>query len=214
MWLLAAALACAVAGLGAQSAFAQTTVALWHIGETSGTQMFDSARSHTGALHSVALGLPGFTGTAYGFNGSSSYVSVPSASDLNPGSANLTVKIHLKTTYQPPPEDRDLIRKGVYSTSGGEWKVEYYPSGQASCGFKGSAGYTELKAGPALNDGRWHTIKYVKTSSALRVVVDGVAYSQPAILGSMANTVALVIGAHPGSEFFKGSLDEASIAIG
>ena len=213
-WVLAAMLACVIAGLGAQNAFAATTVALWHMNETSGTAMLDSARSHTGSLHNVSRGVPGFSGTAYGFNGSSSYVSVPSASDLNPGSANLTVTIHLKTTYLPPPEDWDLIRKGYYTTSGGEWKVEYYPSGQASCGFKGSGGYAELRTGPALNNGRWHTIKCVKTASAIRLIVDGVTYSKSASLGSIANSVAVAVGARPGSEFFKGSLDEASIAIG
>src|SRR6266498_86896 len=64
-------------------------VALWHMDETSGTLMYDSIAGHTGSLHSVQPGLPGFSGFAYGFNGSSSYVSVPSAGDLNPGSADI-----------------------------------------------------------------------------------------------------------------------------
>jgi hypothetical protein len=171
-------------------------------------------RTHTGTLHSVQLGVSGSLGTAFGFNGSSSYVSVPSAGDLNPGSANLTVTIRMKSTSLPPPEDWDLIRKGVYSTPGGEWKVEYYPSGQASCGFKGSSGYAELKAGPKLNNGAWHTVQCVKTTSAIRLVVDGQTFSKAAALGSIANSVAIAVGAHPGSEFFKGSLDEASIQVG
>jgi Concanavalin A-like lectin/glucanases superfamily len=213
-WVLTAALACVIAGLGAQSAFAATTVALWHMNETAGTAMRDSARSHTGSRHNVTLGVPGFSGTAYRFNGSSSYVSVPSASDLNSGTANLTLTIHLKTTSLPPPEDWDLIRKGYSTTRGGEWKVEYYPSGQASCGFAGSGGYAELRTGPSLNNGRWHTIRCVKTSSAIRLIVDGATYSKAASLGSIANSAAIVVGAYPGSEFFKGSLDEASVAIG
>src|SRR3954463_11070810 len=86
-------------GALAQSAQAAETVALWHMDETSGTQMKDSARGHAGTLHSVQLGLAGFTGTSYGFT--RGYVSVPSAGDLNPGAANLTVTIHLKTTKRP-----------------------------------------------------------------------------------------------------------------
>ena len=116
--------------------------------ETSGTTMHDAVGSHTGTLHSVALGQPGFLGTAFGFNGSSSYVSVPTQADLNPGSADITVTIHLKTTSAPATPDWDIIRKGHYTTSGGECKMEYQPSGQASCGFKGSSGYSELIAGP------------------------------------------------------------------
>jgi hypothetical protein len=189
-------------------------VALWHMNETSGTVMYDSARTHNGTLRYVALGQPGFQGTAYGFNGTSSYVNVPTADDLNPGSANLTATIRLKTTTKPATPDWDLIRKGQYTTPGGEWKVEYQPSGQASCGFKGSSAYSELMAGPALNDGQWHTVQCVKTASSIKVVVDGQTFTKTVTIGSIANTSAVPIGARPGSEFFNGSLDEASIQVG
>ena len=191
-------------------------VALWHMDETSGTVMYDSIAGHTGSLHSVQPGLPGFSGFAYGFNGSSSYVSVPSAGDLNPGSANITISIRVQTTFTapPPPGDWDLIRKGLYTTTGGEYKMEFQESGQASCGFKGSAGYAELITGPALNDGQWHTIQCVKTSSAIKVIVDGQTFSQAANVGSIANTTPVVVGARPGSDWYEGSLDEASIEIG
>jgi len=203
----------AAAALAPTAAQAATTVALWHMNETSGSSMLDSARGHTGTLHSVKLGLPGFSGFAYGFNGSSSYVSVPTASDLNPGGATLTVTIRLKTTSLPPPEDWDLFRKGYFDTKGGEWKVEYYPSGQASCGFKGGKD-VELIAGPKLNNGAWHTITCVKTASSISLTVDGRTFSQGGKVGSIANTSPVVIGARPGSEFFQGSLDEAAIQIG
>ena len=189
-------------------------VALWHMDELSGSVMHDSIADHDGSVHSVALGQPGYLGTAFGFNGSSSYGSVPSSSDLNPGSSDITVTIHLKTTSAPAAPDWDLIRKGKYTTSGGEFKMEYQPSGQASCGFKGSSSYSELRAGPALDDGDWHTVQCVKTSSAIKVVVDGQTFSKSATIGSIANDEPVVIGARPGSEFFDGSLDEASIQVG
>jgi hypothetical protein len=189
-------------------------VALWHMDETSGSVMHDAIASHDGTLQSVTLGQSGYLGTAFGFNGSSSYGSVPSSSDLNPGSSNLTVTIHLKTTSVPATPDWDLIRKGKYTTSGGEFKMEYQPSAQASCGFKGSSSYSELKAGPALDDGNWHTVQCVKTASAIKVVVDGQTFSKTANVGSISNTDPVVIGARPGSEFFNGSLDEASIQVG
>jgi hypothetical protein len=69
-------------------------------------------------------------------------------------------------------------------------------------------------AGPAINDGRWHTVQCVKTASAIRVVVDGVAFSKAVTIGAIANTDAVPVGARPGSEYFQGSLDEASIQIG
>jgi hypothetical protein len=191
-------------------------VALWHMDEVSGTTMFDSVGGHNGILHSTQVGLPGLTGTAYGFNGSSSYVDVPSAPDLNPGSANITFTIHLKTSGTPPPSpaDWDLFRKGLYTTPGGEYKMEFQQSGQASCGFEGSGRYAELVAGPAINNGQWHTISCVKTSTAIQVVVDGQVFSKTANVGTIANTADVVIGARPGSDWTQGQLDEASIQIG
>jgi hypothetical protein len=188
-------------------------VALWHMDETSGTVMHDSVAGHDGTLFSVQLGVPGFSGTAFGFTGSS-YVSVPSAADLNPGSAVITVTIHLKTTSVPATPDWDLIRKGLYTSPGGEFKMEYQPTGQASCGFKGSTNYGELITGPALNDGQWHTVQCVKTSSDIKLIVDGQTFSKSFNIGSIANTDAVPIGARPGSEYFKGSLDEAGVQVG
>ena len=191
-------------------------VALWHMDETSGAMMYDAVSGHTGTLYAVALGLPGFTGTDYSFNGSSSYVSVPTAADLNPGASDITITIHIKTssTPPPPPADWDLIRKGLYTTAGGEYKMEFQQSGQASCGFEGSAGYSEIIAGPALNDGRWHTIQCVKTATMIKLVADGQTFSQAANVGSISNTSPVVIGARPGSDWTRAELDEASIQIG
>ena len=169
-------------------------VALWHMDELSGTVMHDSIAGHDGSLNSVQKGLTGFSGTAYGFSGSSgaggsnSYVSVPSASDLNPGSKNVTVTIHLNTTRAPATPDWDVIRKGLYTSPGGEYKMEYQPSGQASCGFKGSTAYAELMAGPPINDGQWHTVQCVKTSSDIKVVVEDRSSRGPPRLGRSRTT--------------------------
>jgi hypothetical protein len=188
-------------------------VALWHMDETSGTVMHDAVGTHNGTLQNVTLGQTGFSGLAYGFTGSSQ-VLVPSASDLNAGSQKLTVTVHLKATSVPATPDWDLVRKGVFTTAGGEFKVEYQPSGQATCGFNTSTNYAELTAGPALNNGQWHTVQCVKTSTNIQLVVDGQTFTKAASLGTISNTVQVAIGAHPNAEFFRGSLDEASIQIG
>jgi hypothetical protein len=193
-----------------------SVVADWQMDETSGTTMYDSVGQNNGTLNSVTLGLPGFSGYAYGFNGSTSYVSVPSANSMNPGSANFSFTILLQTTGTPPPppDDWDLIRKGDYTTGGTEYKMELQQSGQASCGFEGSNGYAELQAGPALNDGHWHSITCVKTSSDIELIVDGQTYATAVTLGSISNTSPVLIGTHPGADWYQGALDEADISIG
>jgi hypothetical protein len=190
------------------------TRALWHMDETSGSTMTDaSGNGHNGTLSSIKLGVaPGFSGTAYGF--SRSTVTVPSASDLNPGSQTITTTIHVKTTSAPATPDWDLFRKGQYTTAGGEWKMEYQPSGQASCGFKGSNGYSELMAGPSLKNGQWHAVSCRKTSTQIQVIVDGQMFSKTANIGTIANSAPVIMGSYPGAEFFQGTLDEASIVFG
>src|SRR4051794_27199287 len=74
----------------AGTAMAQTVVARWHMDEQAGTVMHDSAGNYDGTVHKAALGLTGFQGYSYGFNGTSAYVSVPSAPALNPGDGSFT----------------------------------------------------------------------------------------------------------------------------
>ena len=210
-----ASAASAATGVVSASSSMATLVAAWHMDETSGAVMYDAtARGHDGKIFSAQIGVPGFTGTAFAFNGTSSYVSVPTASDLNPGSSNLTITMHLKTTSRPAKPDWDLIRKGLYATPGGEFKMEYQPTGQASCGFKGSSNYGELITGPAIDDGQWHVVQCIKTATAVKVVIDGQVFAKTITIGSIGNTDAVPIGARPGSEYFKGSLDESSIQVG
>jgi concanavalin A-like lectin/glucanase superfamily protein len=187
-------------------------VALWHMDETSGAVAHDAVGGHDGSLSGVTLGVPGVAGTAFGF--SHGTFTVPSAGALNPGGATLRVTIHVNATATPATPDWDLIRKGLATTAGGEYKVEYQPSGQASCGFVGSSGSNELIAGPALNDGLWHTVTCVRNASGIQLVVDGATFSKAGAVGSISNTADVTIGTRGGSEFFQGSLDEASISVG
>jgi hypothetical protein len=197
------------------------TIALWHMDDL-GTTMADSAGSHVGTLHAVTTGLPGFAGTAFGFNGANSYVTVPVASDLSPVDQNVALTIRMKTTVLPPPttQDWDLIRSAGGYYDGDEYKMEYAPDGTAHCAFKGNGatGYKEVvSGGPPLNDGNWHTITCVKTPNQVQTVVDGVVYAKYALIGTITITKGILIGAHPSatgtgaSEFFNGALDEASL---
>ena len=105
---------------------------LWHLDETSGTTMVDSGRTpHPGTVHNVALGQagdPGFPGTSYGFDGASSFVSIPDAPDLNAVARDVHIAFSLKTSTVPAQPDYDLFRKGQYP--GTEYKLELQPNGQ------------------------------------------------------------------------------------
>jgi hypothetical protein len=190
------------------------TTAWWPMNETSGTVMHDAVGTADGTLHAVTVGVAGSSGKAYRFNGTSSYVSVPSRPSLNPGSAKLTVQISLRFTVIPP-QDYDLIRKGLSTTAGGDYKIEIAHSGQALCVFGGSKATATLIAGPKLNDGRWHRISCVRGPLAAGLYVDGVRRKLVSTaVGSISNSSALYIGAKPGSDYHRGDLDEARIIFG
>jgi hypothetical protein len=197
-------------------------VALWHMND-SGSTMLDAAGGHNGTLHSVSTGLAGFSGTAFGFNGTKSYVSVPQAADLSAVNQNVTLTIRMKTRLLPPStvEDWDVIRSAGGYYDGDEYKMEYAPDGTAHCSFKGSAGYVEVVSSPSrpLNNGAWHTIQCVKTKTAVETVVDGTVYSRRVTIGAIEITRGMILGAHSNtsgagtSEFYDGALDEASLVF-
>jgi hypothetical protein len=202
----------------------QSTVALWHMNEASGTVMTDAIGSNDGTLKNVTVGKPGFTGTAYQFNGTNSQIIVPSADALNPGSSDFTAKVHVKFSVVPPPSvgDYDLIRKGFNSTSGGDWKMEILPvsgKGVASCHFKGSSGSATVtdSSGPNLADNQWHTISCRKTSTQLRLTVDSRLLTTNVTIGTISNTEGLNIGfkddpGNPPQDWYNGRIDEVSIS--
>jgi hypothetical protein len=196
-------------------------VSVWHMDETSGSTMVDSVGSNAGTLKNVSLGQPGVSGSAYGFNGSSSVVTVPSNSSLNPGNSSFWMIAHVKFTGVPTAAiggDYDIIRKGLSRTSGGFYKMELLPSGsavRAHCSMKGSVTSRSLTAGPDLADGRWHTVECVKDDSSISVVVDGAKASAAVALGSFGNAASLAIGAKAeGGDWYDGVLDEASFGTG
>jgi hypothetical protein len=190
------------------------TVALWHMDETSGTVMHDSAGGHDGAIHNVLLGVPGYVKTAYQFNGTNSSVTVPSVSALNPGTAKFTMIVHVKLSTRPASGDYDILKKGSYSTAGGEYKMEILQSGQALCAFKGSLHYAQISGGPNLATGHWYTITCTKTDTAVTLFVASKTFTNERAVGSIANTSAIGIGAAPGSDFYHGILDEVSLTTG
>jgi Concanavalin A-like lectin/glucanases superfamily len=187
---------------------------LWHMNETSGTVMADSSgNGNNGTLYNVTLGAAGKYGTSYTFNGKSSYVEVPDAPSLNPGSANISISLWLRTYSLPSVGDYDLVRKGVFTAP--EYKVELLQSGAIQCTFRGTTSNANATGGSGLNNGAWHHIQCIKTGSQIQTVIDGtVVATTNAAVGSISNTYALEIGAYPGSDWYKGKLDEMSITIG
>jgi hypothetical protein len=201
---------------------AATTVALWSMEDP--TSMVDSSGNGNTGTTTAITSVPGINGSkGYHFNGTNSVATVPDAPELDPGTANLTITAHVRFTVVPSAAvvDYDLVRKGLSSTPGGEWKMEIYPPssgtriGSAYCLFKDAAGKVAFIRGTRnLADGVWHTITCVKTATSIELIVDGMTQTKTVTLGSISNSMPVTVGAKPGGgDQYLGDMDEVSIEI-
>jgi hypothetical protein len=224
---VAGALAMAVPALGTPSAFAGSTAAAsWLMGETSGTTMHDSSgNGNNGTTHNVKM-----TGASgYRFDPTArSKVVVPNSSTLNPGASTFSYSVKMQSSHVPASgTDYDLMRKGIGTTTGGEYKIEIvYANGQgrAFCIVKDSRGVAaSVKGTTNVTDGKVHTLTCVKTASGLTLKVDALRPRTKTVtggLGPISNTTALVIGAKSptvtgtAGDWYNGALLSARISVG
>jgi hypothetical protein len=205
------------------AAAASTVVAQWNMNEPSGTTMLDaSGHGNSGTTYNITR-----TGNGYLFNGTTSKVVVPNSDSLNPGSSNFSYSVTVSGTTVPASgTDYDLLRKGVSSTAGGEYKLEIVNSngiGKAFCLVKDVAKVTaSVKGTTNVADGQAHAITCNKTSTGVTLVVDGKTWTKTvsAGLGAVSSTAKLTLGVKTstvtgvGGDFYSGVMRSASVSVG
>jgi hypothetical protein len=194
--------------------------------ETSGTTMKDSSgHGNDGTTYHVTM-----TGTGgYKFAPASrSKVVVPNSASLNPGASSFSYSVTVQSSQAPASgTDYDVLRKGIGTTPGGEYKLEIVRAngqGRAFCVVKDSRGVgATVKGTTNVTDGRVHTITCTKTASGLTLKVDALKPRTKTVagkLGSISNTAALVIGAKSptvtgaAGDWYSGALLDARIRVG
>lgn len=202
------------------AAAATVTVASWHMEESTGaTTMVDSSgNNNNGSIsREVKVGQPGYSGKGYGFAGAG-LVTVPSSTSLNPSSSPFSVSLRFKSSTRPSSSvgDYDLVRKGLISTSGGDWKMEILQSGKVYCHFRGSSGSVNLTGSTNVVNGQWHLLECRTTTSGTQLRVDGTTQaSSSARPGTISSSAALTVGAKNSSEDqTTGVLDEVRLTKG
>ena len=209
-----------------------TVVAIWHMDEPSGAvTMADSAG--TGGTNNgkiggtVTTGEPGLvSGNAYSFGGATSYVEVADNGSLDPGAQDMTVSATVRTVGGTMPDDSyDLVRKGLTTTAGGDWKMEIKRAsnpavGKLNCVFKGVMADGRRVpvariANVNLNDGLQHTVTCKKTPSSVQAIVDGRTFTTSKVTGWIDNNAGVIVGAKSAADdVLQGTLDEVSVDIG
>src|SRR5215208_3994672 len=123
------------------------TGADWQMNETSGQMIDSSGNNNNGDPTDVRQ-----RGSRYVFNGSTSYVLLPDSDSLDPQEKDITLRARVKVTDAPMDEDSyDIVRKGLSSTPGGDYKMEIKRAadptvGKLHCLFKGDGGTVDKVA--------------------------------------------------------------------
>ena len=190
----------------------------WQMNETSGQMIDSSGNENNGDPTDVIR-----TGSAYVFNGSTSYVAVPDSDSLDPLEKDVTLRARLKVTDAPMDDDSyDIVRKGLAGRPGGDYKMEIKRAadptvGKLHCLFKGDEGTVDKVARRDIVDGNWHTLECIKTSTSVVARVDGSGGSTKAgSAGSISNATNVMVGAKtavPLDDTFDGKMDFVSIDI-
>ncbi|MGH8899225.1 MAG: LamG-like jellyroll fold domain-containing protein [Egibacteraceae bacterium] len=204
--------------LAVASAAAERPVAVWHMEKPA--RMVDSSDHGNDGTTTNIRRADGFSRKGYHFDGTSSIVTVPSTPSLNPGRANISITVHARFEKLPKAEGYDLLRKGLSTNRGGDYKIEAERNAQSNgawptCTFRGSAATAKVVGLVNVADDRWHAITCAKTSNRVQIVVDGKTVTRKVEVGSIANTAPLTIGGKSiGGDSYAGDMDEASVEIG
>lgn len=167
------------------------------------------------------------TGAGYIFNGVNSRVLVPNDPSLNPGTVNFSYGATIIMDGPPPLGDSDdIIRKGITTSSGGDFKLEIMSTkygARARCVVKDAAKVVAAVQGTVeIANGAPHTITCSKTSTGVTIRIDSATprVRSVASLGSVANSNKLGLGAKAeataptGWDWFDGTMTEAWLRIG
>jgi hypothetical protein len=87
---------------------------------------------------------------------------------LDPQTSRFVVEFRMRST----DKFGNIIQKGQAKTAGGQVKFQQ-PGGYVSCLFKTSSTQAAVKSSIATNDGQWHVIRCERTTSEVRLYIDG-----------------------------------------
>jgi hypothetical protein len=204
-------------GLMASPAWAVSLWAAdWQMNETSGQMIDSSGNNNNGTpIEDVFQ-----TGSLYVFNGSTSYVAVPDDDSLDPLEKDIMLTVSVLIKGESMDDDSyDVVRKGLSTTPGGDYKMEILGAsdptvGQLHCLFKGTGGRVRIVAQPDIVDRNWHTLECIKTSTSVVARVDGRSYTKAGSAGSIANSSDVLVGAKTANhDVFDGAMGSVSMVI-
>lgn len=225
--MLALSVSASLTATQALAAHHKSYRAHWLLDEVRGPTASDSSgNGNDGTRHHIVG-----DGRGYKFDGVDSRVIVPSSATLNPRFASFSWGVTLRMGKAPSPvgETYDVLRKGLVTTRGGDYKIEVMNvRGKAvarcvtrSFRSNGTTVLASIQGTTNLANHRRHRVTCKKSSTGISLKVDSLAVrtkSYPGGLGSVSNTSNLALGAKAestattGFDWYKGEIFNAWVA--
>ena len=138
----------------------------WWQGNGSGQDAVGSANA---TLYNGATYGPGLSGQAFQFNGTTSYVAIPSSADIV-GTGGFSISVWIKTTSASGViiQQRDANNfNGEYQVALSGGKVSFFVYGNSEYDF-------DMISNASVDDGNWHNIVVVRQSNGTgEIFIDG-----------------------------------------
>jgi hypothetical protein len=184
------------------------TISLWHMNETSGSNVIDSYNKGINGTASGTTIVNGMFGKARSFDGVNDYISVPDNSNLNPYSITIESWVYLPAA--PTTDDRgQIVNKG--ENDGYRIRINT----DQTISFFDRGGTNHLKCSiMSVPLNIWTHIAVTGDDSGLKIYVNGELCASKAVpYGGPATSAPLYIGYTTyGPSYFNGIIDEVRIS--
>lgn len=133
-----------------------------------------------------------YGGSSVYFDGIGDYLTVADSSVIELSSNNFTIEFWINTSQTA--NYSTIISRSPVSYSSGDWSFLLNNGSSGNCAFYSFdicvGGLTT--SGVTINDGAWHYIALVRSTSTLTIYVDGTSRASTSTSGTIANLAAAV----------------------
>jgi Laminin G domain len=138
-------------------------------------------------------------------------VQIPSGKGLNPKQKSFIFGAALRVGAQQAVTGSNIVQKGFYNQSGGQYKLQLAGGGVPVCVVFGNAGRVKAVATRGVANGRWHRVSCSRTPTGVTVWIDGKRSGSTAgLTGGISNTSPIKVGGKKvsaGNKQFRGRVD-------
>ncbi|MCX6856795.1 MAG: PEP-CTERM sorting domain-containing protein [Verrucomicrobia bacterium] len=185
-FLLAGAMLTLAAGISSQASL----IAYYNF---DGNTLDSSGNGHNGTNFGAT-----FISSSLSFNGAGNYVSLPSS--MSSGLSAFSILLNVKTTQSVgvSPDWQNPTFFGMGTSGPGSRDLQIISKSGRAGFYSGlnTGGDYSYTAGPAINDGAWHSIGLTNDGTLLKFYVDGVLSNSTSVNQALAST-----------PFYVGALD-------